>query len=141
MIWIKKLEWKFFFFLKDAFILVNKSLLILLADDTKKLANTGNNRVVNSKHELIIQSNLKYLGSRKQEKLEFHECPWMHQEQGIRDLSTEPGEQWFRIEIMDCCWLLWTKFWGSHYFLLQGNYCCSIWVKMSLKLALFYTNK
>lgn len=63
-----------FFFKKDAFILVNKSLLILLADDTKKLANTGNNRVVNSKHELIIQSNLKYLGSRKQEKLEFHGC-------------------------------------------------------------------
>lgn len=35
--------------------MVNRSLLILLADDTQKqLANTGNNRVVNYKDELII---------------------------------------------------------------------------------------
>lgn len=55
-----------FFFLKGC-MLVDKSLLILVVDDTKKLANTGNDRVVNYKDELIIQNNLKCLGSRKQE--------------------------------------------------------------------------
>jgi len=61
----------FFFFLKAVFFLVDRSLLILLAGDTKKLANTGNNRVVNYKDELIMQSNLKCLGSKKQKRLEF----------------------------------------------------------------------
>lgn len=67
----KKTGMEVIFFLKDVFILVDKSLLILLADDTKELANTGNNRVVNYKDELITQSNLKHLGSRKQKRLEF----------------------------------------------------------------------
>lgn len=72
-------------------MLVDKSLLILVVDDTKKLANTGNNRVVNYKDELIIQNNLKCLGSRKTRGLNSVRCPWMHQEQGIKVLSTVPG--------------------------------------------------
>lgn len=89
----KKKIGKWFFF-KHVFILVDKLLLILLADDTKKVGKYWKVAVISYKDELIIQSNLKCLRSRKQNRLKFSQMP----------MDTQRTRN--QTEIMDCCWLI-----------------------------------
>lgn len=132
-----------YFLLKDVFILVDKSLLMLLADNTKMLANTGNRsgklqRWVNHTEQSEMFGKQKITGLNSQKAMN---AP------GTRDWgpfyrtrAVSAGQQ-FRIEITDCCWLVWVKFRSKLHFLCQGNDHCSIWIKMSLKLALLSVRK
>lgn len=71
-------------------MLVDKSLLILVVDDTKKLANTGNKSGKLQRWANHTEQS-EMFGKQKTRGLNSVKCPWMHQEQGIKVLSTEPG--------------------------------------------------